>query len=57
MEFLLGLVKADVIGADMAVEALLRSLPSEEVVRRLKALVAGNARLERAFATNATERP
>jgi hypothetical protein len=56
MEFLLGLVNADVIGADMAVEALLRSLPSEEVVHRLKALVAGNIRLERAFAANATER-
>jgi hypothetical protein len=56
IEFLLGLVKADSIGADMAVEALLRSLPSDEVVQQLKAAVAGNARLERAFAANATER-
>jgi len=56
MEFLLNLVRADSIGADIAVEALLRSLPSEEVMQRLKALVAGNARLERAFAANATER-
>jgi hypothetical protein len=56
MEFLLGLVKADSIGADMAVEAVLRSMPSEEVLQHLKALVAGNTRLERAFAANATER-
>src|SRR5208337_3081845 len=49
-EFLLGLVKSEAIGADLVVEALLRSLPSEEVLLRLKALVAGNARLERVFA-------
>jgi len=56
MDFLLGLVKADSIGADMAVEAVLRSMPSDEVVQQLKALVAGNTRLERAYAANATER-
>lgn len=55
-EFLLDLVRADSIGADMAVEALMRSLPSEEVLRRLKEVVAGNVRLERAIAANATER-
>src|SRR5271166_6587844 len=54
IEFLLSLVKADSIGADQVVEALLRSLPSEEIQLRLKALVAGNARLERVFAENAT---
>jgi HEAT repeat protein len=53
-EFLLGLVKGDSIGADQAVEALLRSLPSEEVLGRLKALVSGNPRLERALAQNST---
>ena len=53
-EFLLDLVKSEVIGAELVVEAVLRSLPSEEVLRRLKALVAGNARLERVFAENAT---
>jgi hypothetical protein len=56
MEFLLGLVKADSIGADIAVEAVLRSMPSGEVLQRLTALVAGNTRLERTFAANATER-
>ena len=56
IEFLLDLVRSDSIGADMAVEALLRSLPSNEVLQRLKALVSGNSRLERAFAANVTER-
>lgn len=55
-EFLLSLARADSIGADMAVEALLRSLPTDEVVQQLKILVAGHARLERVFAANATER-
>lgn len=56
VEFLLGLIRADSIGADTAVEALLRSLPSQEVLQQIKDLVAGNNRLERAFAANATER-
>jgi hypothetical protein len=56
MEFLLALVRADSLGADLAVEAMLRSAPSDEVVQQLKALVAGNSRLERAFAANATPR-
>jgi len=56
-EFLLGLVKSEAIGADLVVEALLRSLPSEEVLLCLKALIAGNARLERVFAENSTARP
>jgi hypothetical protein len=56
IEFLLGLIRADSIGADIAVEALLRSLPSDEIVQQLKTAIAGNARLERAFAANATER-
>jgi hypothetical protein len=56
-EFLLNLVKTDSIGADLAVDALLRSMPSEEVVARLKDLVSGNAWLERAFAQNSTVRP
>jgi len=56
IEFLLGLVKTDSIGADMAVEAVLRSMPSAEILHRLKALVAGNNRLERTFAANAIER-
>jgi hypothetical protein len=53
-EFLLGLVRTESLGADQVVEALLRSLPPDEIVQRLKALVSGNARLERVFAANAT---
>lgn len=54
--FLLGLVRTDSLGADQAVEALLRSLPSDEVVQQLTELVKGNSRLERAFAANLTAR-
>ena len=56
MEFLLGMVRADSLGADLAVEALLRSAPSDEAVQQLKTLVTGNSRLERIFAANATAR-
>jgi hypothetical protein len=55
-EFLLGMVRADSIGADIAVEALLRSAPSDEIIRQLKTLIAGNSRLERAFAANSIQR-
>lgn len=51
-EFLLDLVKSEEMRADQAIEALLRSLPSDETVSRLKTLVAGNARLERVFNEN-----
>lgn len=55
-ELLLGIVRTDSIGADIAVEALLRSAPSDETMQQLKSLIAGNPRLERAFAANATAR-
>ena len=51
-EFLLDIVKSEGVGADQAVEALLRSSPSDETQRRLKEMVAGNTRLERAFREN-----
>jgi hypothetical protein len=51
-DFLLALVQKEHLRADQAVEALLRSLPSDETVQRLKALVSGNPKLERAFAEN-----
>ena len=38
--------------AEAAIEAVLRSVPSEEVIKRLESLVADNARLKRAFATH-----
>ncbi len=55
-EFLFAMVRADSLGADLAVEVMLRSAPPDEVVQQLKALVAGNTRLERAFAANVTAR-
>ena len=55
-EFLLGMIRSDSLGADLAVEALLRSAPSDDLVKQLKTLVAGNARLERVFAGNVTAR-
>jgi hypothetical protein len=48
------MIRADSLGADLAVEGLLRSAPPDELVQQLKTLVAGNARLERAFAANAS---
>ena len=53
VEFLLAQVKADSRESPAAVEALLRALPSDEVIERVKAAVAGNSRLERAFGENA----
>lgn len=50
--FLLRLVESDAMGADLAVEALLRSAPPEDTVLQLKKLVKGNSRLERTFAAN-----
>jgi hypothetical protein len=52
LEFLLELVRAESLDAEVAIEALLRSIPSDDVVNRLEKLVAGNPRLARAFASN-----
>lgn len=50
-EFLLEQVRKESLDAEGAIEALLRSAPSNEVIQRLEKLVKGNPRLERAFAT------
>ena len=50
IEFLLDQVRSESLQAEPAIEALLRSAPSEEIVKRLKALVSRNPRLSRAFA-------
>ncbi len=55
-EFLLDLVKSDPDQSPQAIEALLRALPSDEVVARLKKLIGGDTRLERVFALNAVAR-
>jgi HEAT repeats len=49
-EFLLELVRTESLDAEAAIEAILRSIPSRDVVERLKQLVAGNVRLTRVFA-------
>jgi HEAT repeat protein len=49
LEFLLDLVRSESLDAEAAIEAVLRSAPSQEVIQRLQALVAGNPRLARVF--------
>lgn len=51
-DFLLDLVRQEAMRADQAAEALLRSLPSEDIVLRLKALIKENPRLERIYSEN-----
>ena len=51
-DFLLALVEKEDLRADQAVEAMLRSLPSDETLQRLKTLVKGSTRLEKVFAEN-----
>ena len=49
MEFLLDLVRTESLNAEAAIEAILRSMPSQDVIKRLEKLVAGNPRLARVF--------
>ena len=50
MEFLLDLVKSESIDAERAIEAIVRSMPPEQVIHRLEDLVKGNPRLVSALA-------
>jgi HEAT repeat protein len=52
LEFLLELVRTESLDAEAAIEAVLRSMPSADVVKRLEKLVASNPRLARAFAAH-----
>jgi len=52
LEFLLELVRTESLDAETAIEAVLRSMPSADVVKRLEKLVANNPRLARAFAAH-----
>lgn len=52
MEFLLDLVKAESLDAEAAIEAIVRSMPSEETRKRLEKLVIGNPRLARVLSEN-----
>lgn len=50
LEFLLDRIRQDSLDAEHALEALLRSMPSEEIVNRVKGLIAGRTRLLRVLA-------
>lgn len=50
MEFLLDLVKSESLDAERALEALVRSLPSPQLIERLEHVVAPNPRLARVLA-------
>ena len=52
LEFLLDLVRTESLNAEGAIEAILRSMPSQDVTNRLEKLVKGNQRLARIFATH-----
>jgi HEAT repeat protein len=52
LEFLLDLVSTESLNAEAAIDAVFRSMPSQEATQRLEKLVASNPRLKRAFAAN-----
>jgi hypothetical protein len=52
VEFLLDLVRTESLNAEAAIEAILRSMPSQDVTKRLEKLVTGNPRLARVLAAN-----
>lgn len=51
MEFLLDQVKSESMDAERALEVIVRSMPSQEVMQRLEKLVTPNPRLARALTT------
>lgn len=52
LEFLLEVVETESPDAEGAIEAILRSMPSAEILKNLEELTADNPRLRRAFAAN-----
>jgi HEAT repeat protein len=57
LEFLLALVRADSLDAEPAIEAILRSMPSPEMIKRLEKLVAPHPRLASVFAAHQAVEP
>ena len=56
LEFLLEVVRTESMDAQAAIEALARSAPSEEVLKRINQLVSDNPRLSRALEKSRTNR-
>jgi hypothetical protein len=54
LEFLFGLVAAESLQAEAAIEAILRSGPPTETVQRLRSIVSANPRLARIFSQRKT---
>jgi HEAT repeat protein len=52
LDFLLDLIRTQSPHAEAALEAILRSMPSPEITRKLEPMVAGNPRLARALAAH-----
>jgi HEAT repeat protein len=52
VEFLLDLVRTESLQAELAIEAILRSVPSPEVIDRLEQLVRSTPRLAKSFAVH-----
>jgi HEAT repeat protein len=50
LEYLLDLVRTESLNAEAAIEAVLRSMPSSEIIQRLERCVVGNPRLAHALA-------
>ena len=55
LEFLLELVKSESLDAERAIEAIVRSMPSAEMVQRVEDLVKGNPRLANVLATQRSD--
>lgn len=50
LEFLIDLVKSESLNAEAAIEAVMRSAPSDEITKKLEESVSGNPRLTRVLA-------
>jgi len=57
LEFLLDLVRTESLDAEAAIEVVLRSVPSQDVTKRLEKLVEGNPRLKRVVAAQRKASP
>jgi HEAT repeat protein len=56
IEFLLDLVQSESLDAEASIETIVRSVPSEETLKRLKKLVSANPRLARVLEANLNPR-